>query len=108
MARMLAATPGPSVLIGGDIPGITRAHIARAFRVLGDHASVIGPAPDGGFWLVGLRHPQRAPGGLFAGVRWSHDETLNDTLPTLPRPIALIDELRDVDTVQDLRLFKTT
>ena len=102
MARALAATNGPSLLIGSDIPGITRAHIATAFRQLGRARSVIGPATDGGFWLVGLHQPRRQPRGLFQNVRWSHPETLADTRPTLPQPVALAATLRDVDTARDL------
>ncbi len=50
MARALATPPpGPALVIGGDIPGITRPHIARAFCALGDHDAVFGPAPDGGY-----------------------------------------------------------
>ena len=102
MARALKAASGPSVLIGSDIPGVEPAHIARAFRALGRAPSVIGPAHDGGYWLVGLRHPRFAPSGIFNGVRWSHPETRDDTLPTLPQPVALIDTLSDVDEVADL------
>jgi rSAM/selenodomain-associated transferase 1 len=102
MARALAATPGPSVLIGSDIPDVRRAHIAGAFRALGAAPSVVGPATDGGFWLVGLRHPERAPRGLFRNVRWSHADTLDDTLPTLPQPVVFVDMLRDVDDADDL------
>lgn len=102
MARALGAVHGPVLLVGADIPGIEKAHVARAFRALGRAPSVIGPAADGGFWLVGLRHPFRQPAGMFAGVRWSHPETLADTLPTLPQPVALIDQLSDVDTASDL------
>ncbi|MEM7719486.1 MAG: TIGR04282 family arsenosugar biosynthesis glycosyltransferase [Pseudomonadota bacterium] len=102
MARALAATTGPSVLIGSDIPGVTTTHIAGAFRILGQAPSVIGPAPDGGFWLVGLRHPSRTPACLFQNIRWSHHETLKETLPTLPQPVAFIDVLNDVDDVSDL------
>lgn len=107
MVRMLAATPGPTILIGGDIPGVRSAHIVHAFRALGQHPSVIGPAPDGGFWLIGLKHPNRAPKSLFHNVRWSHPETLVDTLPTLPQPVALVDELNDVDTASDLLCSKS-
>lgn len=102
MRRALMATPGPSLLIGSDIPGITRTHIARAFVALGTAETVIGPATDGGFWLVGLKHPRRAPKSLFADTRWSHPDTLADTLPTLPQPLALADTLSDVDTAGDL------
>lgn len=102
MARALSATAGPSVLIGSDIPGIYPGHIAHAFRALGQAPSVIGPASDGGYWLVGLRHPGLASSHLFRNVRWSRAETLADTLPSMPRPVALIDTLSDVDEVADL------
>lgn len=103
MGRALAATPGPSVLIGSDIPGITRADIACALRGLGGCASVIGPAPDGGYWLVGLKHPRRAPRGLFRNVRWSTEFALEDTMRTLPGPTWRVRELSDVDTADDLK-----
>lgn len=102
MARMLRNTPGPTVLIGSDIPGVRATHIAEAFRNLGRSPSVIGPAPDGGFWLVGLAHPVRASSALFHSVRWSHPETLTDTLPTLPQPVARVRTLADVDDASDL------
>ena len=95
---------GPVCLIGADIPGITRVHIARAFTALGDHDAVFGPAMDGGYWLVGLKHPRRQPPGLFKDVRWSSEHALADTVKTLPdHRITLINQLRDVDTVEDLR-----
>ncbi len=102
MRHALGQTQGPSVLIGSDIPGITRHHIARAFASLGSAHSVIGPATDGGFWLVGLHNSPKAPKSLFNGVRWSHPETLEDTLPTLPKPFAMVATLSDVDTIADL------
>ena len=102
MARALARTPGPTLLIGSDIPGVERGHIVHAFAALGGARSVIGPAPDGGYWLVGLRHPRLALSGLFKNVRWSHPKTLDDTLCTLPRPVARAVMLRDVDEPGDL------
>jgi len=104
MARMLAAAPpGPVCLIGADIPDISRKHIARAFAALGDHDAVLGPALDGGYWLVGLKHPKRQPRSMFTNVRWSGEHALSDSLQTLPGyRIALTDHLRDVDTVADL------
>lgn len=61
MARMMARADGPVCVIGADVPGITRAHVAQAFKALGDHDAVFGPAHDGGYWLIGLRraHPCR-------------------------------------------------
>ncbi|WP_319825378.1 TIGR04282 family arsenosugar biosynthesis glycosyltransferase [Thalassovita sp.] len=104
MARMLRSMPpGPVCIIGGDIPGVTRAHLARAFRALGDHDAVFGPAPDGGYWLVGLKRVGAVPDGLFQGVRWSSEHALADSVNSLRgRRVALVDVLRDVDTAADL------
>ncbi|MEX0305705.1 MAG: TIGR04282 family arsenosugar biosynthesis glycosyltransferase [Leisingera sp.] len=103
MKRMLQSFPGPVCLIGADIPGITRTHIARAFAALGNHDAAFGPADDGGYWLVGAKHPSHLPRTLFENVRWSTEHALADTLSTLPGyRIALTDSLRDVDTAADL------
>ena len=105
MARLLksCAAAGPACLIGSDIPGITPAHIARAFALLGAHDAVFGPAADGGFWLVGAKHPRRLPRRVFRGARWSSEDALADSLATLPRHrVALSDTLHDVDRAADL------
>ncbi len=59
--------PGPVVIIGTDAPGVRRAHIRHAFRLLGRHDVVFGPARAGGYWLVGLKRFPRTP-RLFAGA----------------------------------------
>lgn len=102
MRRALATFAGPTVLIGSDIPGIRRHHIADAFAHLGTAKSVIGPAKDGGFWLVGLANGASAPRAMFQGARWSHTETMQDVLPTLPQPVALTGTMHDVDRASDL------
>lgn len=104
MARMLRAAHGaPACVIGADIPGITRAHIAGAFKSLGDHDATFGPAPDGGYWLIGLKHPRKQPRGFLQGVAWSTDTALADSAATLPDyRIAYTATLRDVDTIADL------
>lgn len=104
MARLLlGARPGPVCIIGGDIPGVRAAHVARAFAALGPHDAVFGPAHDGGYWLIGLKRARRVPAGLLQGVRWSTDRALSDSMASLPDArIALIDTLRDVDTAADL------
>jgi uncharacterized protein len=90
--------PGPVVLIGGDIPALGVGHVAAAFRLLGTHDLVFGPAADGGFWLVGARRRPCLP-PLFERVRWSTPHALADTLAGLPRGIAVgfADTLEDVD-----------
>lgn len=104
MARALRRFgPGPVIIIGADIPGIEPHHIAEAVSALRAHDAVFGPAPDGGYWLVGLRGG-KTPRGFMQGVRWSSEHTLSDTLKTLApgARVARLEELRDVDTVDDL------
>ena len=104
MARGLRAHgPGPVVLIGADIPGIRPAHVADAFDRLGRNDAVIGPAPDGGYWLIGLRRPALAPARLMQGVRWSGPHAMADTVATMPGlRIGHTATLADVDTAADL------
>lgn len=105
MARALfGAPPGPVLVIGADIPGVTPAAVARAFRALGGADAVFGPAEDGGFWLVGLGPARRAPRTLFRGARWSTRHALADVLANLGGTrVALADRLADVDEPADLR-----
>ena len=105
MARVMQVIPvGPVCVIGADIPDIGPIQIARAFAALGTSDAVFGPAPDGGFWLVGLKRTNPMPSKLFQDVRWSTEHTLGDTLTNLGGlRFALIDELQDVDTADDLR-----
>ncbi|MGX9356248.1 TIGR04282 family arsenosugar biosynthesis glycosyltransferase [Roseobacteraceae bacterium S113] len=104
MGRLFRSLPpGPVCVIGGDIPGITAPHVQAAFRALGENDAVFGPAPDGGYWLIGLKRSAAVPKTLFEGVRWSSEHALADTRATLPGArIAEIATLRDVDTVADL------
>jgi rSAM/selenodomain-associated transferase 1 len=99
MRRALASCPpGPAVLVGTDIPALAAPHIADAFRRLGNHDLVFGPALDGGFWLVGARRSPRLP-PLFGQVRWSSPCALDDALANLPRKVSVgfAATLQDVD-----------
>jgi len=102
MGRILARPrKAPLAIIGSDIPGITCGHVVRAFAALGNHDAVFGPAEDGGYWLVGLKGPFRI--GMFDNVRWSSEHALADTLRNMQHMrLAMVDSLRDVDTVEDL------
>ena len=105
MGRILRHAPsGPVVIIGADIPDITPELIDHAFTALGNHDAVVGPAPDGGYWLIGLKRGAKpVPTTLFQNVRWSHVQTLNDTLHSLnTNSVKRIAMLNDVDTVDDL------
>ena len=107
-ARMRGALahcgPGPRVLIGGDIPGVSKKHINHAFTLLKRHDVVLGPATDGGFWLIGVKGAKPLPRALFQNVRWSSKDTLKDTLKSIGtgHSVGLTDTLSDVDTLQDL------
>ncbi|WP_170479338.1 TIGR04282 family arsenosugar biosynthesis glycosyltransferase [Ruegeria arenilitoris] len=104
MTRMLQSAPkGPVCLIGADIPGVTRKHISAAFRSLGSAQMVFGPAFDGGYWLVGAQRYCALPRDLFRNVRWSTEFALIETLVSVKSSrVAMLDELRDVDTASDL------
>lgn len=104
MKRLAKSAPtGPVCIIGADIPGITRTHVMNAFRALGSSDAVLGPADDGGYWLIGFKRKRALPRGLFVDVRWSTEHALNDTLATMiGLSIARVANLNDVDTAQDL------
>ena len=104
MARMFdCAGQGPALVIGADIPAITPAHIADCFALLGRHDAVIGPAPDGGYWAIGLRHPARRPRAMFSDVRWSGPHARADTLANLRGlRVGMAATLSDVDEAADL------
>lgn len=94
--------PGPVVLIGVDLPDVRPEPIRRAFRLLGSHDAVFGPATDGGFWLVGFRRRPAIRAG-FGTVRWSSPHTLADTLANLAgMSIAFTATLSDLDDARDL------
>jgi rSAM/selenodomain-associated transferase 1 len=104
----LGMPPGPVVVIGSDIPGVRASHIAEAFRILGWHAFVFGPAHDGGYWLVGARRRPAEPADIFRGVRWSTEHALADTLANL-RPCEAgprLAVLEDVDDAQSWRKWR--
>jgi glycosyltransferase A (GT-A) superfamily protein (DUF2064 family) len=108
MGRTFACLPpGPVVIVGSDIPGVTAAHIARAFAALRRCDAVFGPAGDGGYWLIGLRRSPRTP-DLFRNVRWSSPHALEDTLANLgpSQRAALIDTLEDVDDADAYRRWR--
>jgi rSAM/selenodomain-associated transferase 1 len=95
--------PGPVIIVGSDIPAIRPSHIAYAFQQLGRADAVLGPARDGGYWLIGMKRSPRllAP---FASVRWSSRHALADTLANLDgRRVAFVATLNDVDTEEDFR-----
>ena len=100
-AREFRAGARRVVVIGSDCPGVDARVVREAFGALGEWDLVLGPALDGGYYLIGLAAP--AP-GLFRGIAWSSDAV---TSQTLARASALglshqaLLPLRDVDTAGD-------
>ncbi len=90
------------VVVGTDCPGFTRRHPAEAFAALAHADVVLGPATDGGFWLLGARAPTPE---LFHDVPWSTSAVLEST-KRLARAagltVTLLETLSDIDTVDDL------
>lgn len=98
-----AAGFSPVVVIGSDLPGLSAALLEAAFaRLSGGEEAVLGPARDGGYYLLGLARPRPA---LFRGIPWSTDAVLRETLRRLEEEgiaPALLPPLSDVDTEEDL------
>jgi len=104
MARVFdRQPPGPTIIIGADIPAISRSHIQCAFKALNGSEAVFGPSDDGGYWAIGMKRVRPQPPGFLKGVRWSTKFALSDSIITLPNyRISYLETLKDVDTAADL------
>lgn len=90
-------------IIGTDSPAVSRATILEALDALGSADVVLGPAEDGGYYLLGLRRPQPA---LFERMVWSTSSVLAETVARAEKEglrVRLLSPLRDIDTPEDLR-----
>ncbi|MBC6612171.1 TIGR04282 family arsenosugar biosynthesis glycosyltransferase [Hymenobacter sp. BT507] len=105
-AAAFAAGAARVAIIGTDCPGLTATHLTNAFQLLTTHDVVLGPADDGGYYLLGLRQPQPA---LFENKNWSTPTVLADTLTDaqhLNLRTALLPTLHDVDSAEDLARWR--
>jgi rSAM/selenodomain-associated transferase 1 len=109
-AALNAGDSGPesmrAVLIGSDSPTLPVDLVQQAFAALETSDAVLGPAVDGGYYLIGLR---RMPAGLLNGVRWSSPHALADTVACLQRAemsLAGLPPWYDIDTAEDLSLLQ--
>ena len=94
---------GPVCVIGTDCPQVGARDVADAFALLRTHDVVLGPADDGGFWLVGARKAEAwAEAGMFAGVRWSTEHALADVRGNVERAGGRVGELRTLVDVDDV------
>jgi hypothetical protein len=96
---------GKVVIVGTDCPGLSEGQVQKAFGALEENDLVLGPANDGGYYLIGLRRPTEK---LFRGIPWGTEKVLAQTLKvaqTLALKTFLLDPLGDVDRPEDLRLW---
>jgi rSAM/selenodomain-associated transferase 1 len=90
-------------IIGTDAPAVDRGTVLEAFAALQDHDLVLGPAKDGGYYLIGLERPRPE---LFGGIAWSTPGVFPTTMEraaALGLRVRLLEPLRDIDTPEDLR-----
>jgi hypothetical protein len=93
-----------TVIIGTDCPDLNAQLMAQAFQALHQHDLVLGPAQDGGYYLIGLR---RLIPELFTGIRWSTAEVLQQThtiAQKLELAVGFLPLLSDVDRPEDLSI----
>ena len=91
------------LIVGTDVPSLPLQHYQQAVEMLRAHELVLGPAEDGGYYLVGLTRP--AP-ELFRDIAWSTDQVLAQTCQRALQAglrTSLLPAWRDVDTIEDLR-----
>lgn len=90
------------VLIGSDLPALEPDDLIEAFAQLEHRPLVVGPASDGGYWLIGLSREGFARSGcaLMSGIAWGSDQVLPTTLQRAQAcdlPVALLREQSDLD-----------
>jgi len=101
-ARAFAAGAERVVIVGSDLPDLSAALLRRAFGALDAHPAVLGPARDGGYYLLGLTRPVL---GIFDGIAWSTPGVLAATLDRFQAAgiePAMLETLADVDEAEDL------
>lgn len=92
------------VLIASDNPGLPAAAVERAFAALADAPAVLGPAEDGGYYLIGMREPQ--PALLLGDIAWSTERVAAQTYAAAAAAgieLATAPTWYDIDTAADLR-----
>jgi rSAM/selenodomain-associated transferase 2/rSAM/selenodomain-associated transferase 1 len=97
---------GKVVVVGTDCPGLSEDLTQEAFAALDQNEVALGPAQDGGYYLIGLGRPEEE---LFRGIPWGTGEVLAKTLETARRlglRVSLLETLDDVDRPEDLPIWE--
>ncbi len=96
------------ITIGSDSPSLPPAYLKEAAEAMATHDLVLGPAEDGGYYLIGLK---AAPAGLFEGIAWSTEKVLQQTLAAaeqLGLRVHLLPEWYDIDDLPALHRYCLT
>ncbi|MGG6229505.1 TIGR04282 family arsenosugar biosynthesis glycosyltransferase [Tenacibaculum sp. SDUM215027] len=89
------------IIIGSDLPDLTSEHINEAFEKLNSNDVVIGPAEDGGYYLLGMKKPHP---NIFKNKDWGTASVRQDTLNDLKKvTVHLLETLNDVDVFDDIK-----
>ena len=103
MFNAIEKNEGRSVIIGTDCIDLTKEILEDAFKALHSYDVVLGPAEDGGYYLIGMKKPIKA---LFENKKWSTESVFIDTIEDIKR-LGLthftLPTLSDIDTFKDLK-----
>lgn len=103
VAETYRRSPSPVIVIGTDLPGLTPQILNESRWLLRDNDVVLGPASDGGYYLIGLERPRPV---LFENIPWSSSSVLEATLRILAQielSFVQLPLMHDLDTPEDLR-----
>ena len=91
------------IIIGSDLLDLNSAIINKTFSLINEYDAVIGPAKDGGYYLLGLK---AANPKLFKNKEWGTETVRRDTLNDLKNStVFTLDELNDIDTFEDMKPY---
>lgn len=100
--EVFAESNGPVLIIGSDCYDLDAKIIEQAFELLKEYDLVIGPANDGGYYLLGINQLSK---DLFQGIDWSTEKVLGQTLEIAEQKkmtYSVLEELIDLDTFEDM------
>lgn len=88
------------IIIGSDLLELTATDLQQAFSDLEKHDAVIGPAKDGGYYLLGMK---KLNPDVFSNKKWGTDTVLQETLKDFKtEKVAMLRELNDIDVYEDI------
>ncbi len=94
-----------AVIVGTDVPELDAATVREAFRLLEGHDVAVGPSPDGGYYVLGMKAVQ---GALFSEIEWSSSKVYNQTIHRAAGSglsCAVLPALADIDTGADYHAY---